>query len=341
MNPLSVSGTDVVQGQQSDSESPSGTTQASKSDKAFMISEHNVEICCNVLYGSPETSDSPTGRLHSLMIPMSGLKAAHPSDDTKENVAPVDSPLQPRLKSQSAMGNVDRSGHKFGGVSPDEASSKSPGPLNRAYRSADVMAQPLQNHRAMHSWSAAEVTDTQMPVRLLPVPATSALAAHPSQLPDHLLSQPSGQFEIDRMTHGMSRQLPADECLFGSPPRGQIDNHPYCSNAHRQESVYQKAVGGLPLLASVGLGTKQAALEAPAAAEKVHGSAILMTEDSEQSFMELLQAAQQQRVCFSADLVAIQTYLGLYNRRAACACMQLPGHWHAEKLTQICLQCHC
>ena len=306
VGPQSVSVTDAVQGQQSNSVSPSGTKQASKSDKAFMVGEHNVEICCNALYGSPEASDSPTGSLHSLMIPMSGLKAAHPSEDTKENVAPIDSSLQPCLKSQFAMGNVDRPRHKFVHVSPDEAPSNGPGPMNRAYSSATFIAQPLQPHQAVRSWSEAEVTDTQTPVRLLPVPATAALAAHPTPCSDRLLSQQSSQFESDRMTHGMSRQLPADECLFGSPPRGQNDNHVYHSTAHRQESVYHTAVGGLALLDSVGFGTKPEGLEAAVAAGKAHGSAILMTEDSEQSFRELLQAAQQQRVCLSADPVATQ-----------------------------------
>lgn len=348
MGPHTVSITDAVQGEQSNSVSPSGTEQASKSDKAFVIGEHNVEVCCNALYGSPEASDSPTGSLHSLMIPMSGLKAAHPSDDTKENVAPTDSPLQPCLKSQFALGNYDRPRHKFVHVSPFEAPSHGPGLMNRANSSAPVMAQPLQPHQAVRSWSEAEVTDTQAPVRLLPVPATPALAAedlsHPS---DHLLSQQSSQFGIDRMAHEMSRQPPADECLFGSPPRDQNDNHVYHSTAHRQKSVYHTAVGGLTLLDSVGLGTKPDGLEAAVAAEKADGSAILMTEDSEQSFTELLQAAQQQRVCLSADLVATQAlYLGSYNKRAACACMllclwsctRLPGQWHAEKLMHICLQ---
>ena len=167
------------------------------------------------------------------------------------------------------------------------------------------MTQPLQPHQAVHSWSEAEVTDTQSPVRLLPVPATSALAAHSSHSSAPLLSQQSSQFESDSMTHGMSRQPPADECLFGSPPRGQNDNHVHHSTAHRTESVYQVAVGGVPLLSFDGLGTKPEGLEAAVAAEKAHGSAILMTEDSEQSFRELLQAAQQQRVCVSVDLVAI------------------------------------
>ena len=136
VNTLSVSITDAVQGEQSNSVSPSGTQQASVSDKTFVGSQHNIEICCNALYGSPEASDSPTGSLHSLMIPMSGLKAAHPSDDTKENVAPIDGPLQPCFKGQSAMPNVDRPRHEFGHVSPDEAPSNGPGPMNRADRSA-------------------------------------------------------------------------------------------------------------------------------------------------------------------------------------------------------------
>ncbi len=292
-----------MQGELSNSVSPSGTTQPSKSDKAFVVSEHNVEICCNALYGSPEASDSPTGSLHSVMIPMSGLKAAHPSDDTKENVAPIDGPLQSCLKSQFAMANLDRPRHGFGRFSPGEAPSNGPGLMNRADRSAPVMAQPLQPHQAVHSW--LEVTDAQTPVRLLPLPATSALAAHPSHSSDHLLGQQSSQFESVRMTHGISRQPPADECLFGSPPNGQINNQIYHSTAQRQESVYSRAAGGLPLLDSVGLGAKPEGLEAAAAAEKAHRSALLMTEDSEQSFRELLQAAQQQRVCLSANLVAI------------------------------------
>lgn len=299
--PQSVSVTDAVQGDLSNSVSPSGAQQASKSDTAFVGSEHNVEICCNALYGSPEASDSPTGSLHSLMIPMSGSKAAHPSDDTKENVAPIDGPLQLCFKSQFAIGNIDRPRHEFGHVSPDEAPSNGPGPMNRADRSAPGMAQPLQPHQAVHSWS--EVTDTQTPVRLLPLPATSALAAHPSHSSDHLLSQQSSQFESDSMTHGMSR--PADECLFGSPPRGQYDNHVSHSTTCGTESVYHTAVGGLALLDSVGLGTKQEGLEAATAAEKAHRSAMLTTEDSEQSFRELLQAAKQQRVCLFVDLVAI------------------------------------
>ena len=305
MKPLSVSFTDAMQGEQSHSVSPSGTEQASKSDKAFVGSEHNVEICCNALYGSPEASDSPTGSLHSLMIPMSGSKAAHPLDDTKENVAPIGGPLQPCFKGQSAMANVDRPRHEFGRFSPDEAPSNGPEPMDRAHRSAPVMTQPLQTHQAVHRWSEAEVTDAQTPVRLLPVPATSALAAHPSHSSDHLLGQQSSQFESDRMTHGAFRQPPADVCLFGSPLRGQNDNPVHHSTAYRSESVYQKAVGGLAVLDPVGLGTKPEGSEAAVAAEKAHGSAILMTEDSEQSFRELLQAAQQQRVCFSVDLVAI------------------------------------
>ncbi|KAA6430051.1 MAG: hypothetical protein FRX49_00482 [Trebouxia sp. A1-2] len=303
VGPPSVSVTDAVQGELSDSMSPSGTKQARKSDKAFMIGKPIVKICCNALYGSPEASDSPPGSLHSLMIPMSGSKAAHPSDDTKENVAPTDIPLQPCLNSQFAMAVVDRPRHKSVHVSPDETPSIGPGPINRANSSATVIVQPLQPHQAaVPSWSEAEVTDTQMPVRLLPVPATSALAAHPSHSSDHLLSQQSSQFESDRMTHGMSRQPPADECLFGSPPRGQNDNHVQHSSAHRQESVYHTAVGGLALLDSVALGTKPEALGAAVAAETADGSAILMTEDSEQSFMELLQAAQQQRMFAEAVL---------------------------------------
>ena len=324
---LSASVTDAVQGEQSNCVSPSGTQQASESDKAFVVSKHNVEICCNALYGSPGASDSPTGSLHSLMIPMSGLKAANPSDDTKENLAPIDDPLQPCLMSQFAIGNVDRPRHNFVRVSPDEASSKGSGPMNKANSSTTVIVQPLRPHQAVHSWSEAEVTDTQMPIRLLPVPATSALAAHPSHSSDHLLSQQSSQFERDSMTDGMSRQPPTDECLFGSPPRGQIDNQVYHSIAHTTEAVYHTAVGSLPLLDSVGLGTKSEGLEAAAAAEKAHRSALLMTEDSEQSFMELLQAAQQQRVCLSADCVAIQNPSRvILNRRAACACMLL-GLW--------------
>ncbi|DBB07098.1 TPA: hypothetical protein ACH3X1_011679 [Trebouxia sp. C0004] len=236
------------------------------------------------------------------MIPMSGLTAAHPSDDTKENVAPMEGLLQPCLKSQSAMANVDRPRHKFGHSSPDDASSNGPGPKNRAHRSAFVMAQPLQPHQAVRSWSEAEVTDTQTPLGLLPVPATSALAAHPSRFSDHLPSQQSTHFESDRMSHGMSRQPPADECLFGSPPHGQNDNHSYLVSAHRTKSVYHTAAGGLPLLDSVGLGTKPEGLEAAVAAEKAHRSASLMTEDSEQSFEELLQAAQQQRMFAEAVL---------------------------------------
>ena len=319
VNTLSVSITDAVQGDLSSSVPPSGAQQASESDKTFVGSKHNVEICCNALYSSLEASDSPTGSLHSLMIPMSGLKAAHALDDTKENVAPLDSFLQPCLKSQFAIGNIDRPRHEFGRFSPDEASSNGPGPMNRANRSASVMTQPLQPHQAVHSWSEAEVTDTQTPVRLLPEPATSALAAHPSHSSDHLLGQLSSQFESDRMTQGMSRQPPADECLFGSPPRGQ-NNHAHHSTAHGTDSVYHTAVGGLPPLGCVGLGTKPEGLKAAVAAEKALGSAILMTEDSEQSFRELLQAAQQQRVCLSANLVATQKLTRII-QKTCCLCL--------------------
>ncbi|KAL0018930.1 hypothetical protein WJX79_001773 [Trebouxia sp. C0005] len=241
---------------------------------------------------------------HELRSALADMSRQMQSDRLPANQSSATTSSQvPCLNSQFAMAVVDRPRHKSVHVSPDETPSIGPGPINRANSSATVIVQPLQPHQAaVPSWSEAEVTDTQMPVRLLPVPATSALAAHPSHSSDHLLSQQSSQFESDRMTHGMSRQPPADECLFGSPPRGQNDNHVQHSSAHRQESVYHTAVGGLALLDSVALGTKPEALGAAVAAETADGSAILMTEDSEQSFMELLQAAQQQRMFAEAVL---------------------------------------
>ena len=94
---------------------------------------------------------------------------------------------------------------------------------------------------------------------LLPLPAVSALTQLPRQLPEHLSSHRLCQLSSQQLSHQASSQAPADVCLFGSPPHNQHDTQ----------------------------------TDRPSALEG------LVDNNSELEFMELLAAAQQQRVSCS------------------------------------------
>lgn len=219
------------------SDASSGCTeQPGKAVEAAAAETGNVEVCCNALYGSPDLADSPAGSVHSMipmsglsahsMIPMSGLRVMEP-EDAKENLAPGESPMQACCLMHSfAKEAADVSGQGIRDRLPQLAAGKVSGLLNGALRSAAATALPLQPCQAGNTWSGSEASGSMPPFSLLPVPMATAI--HPSHLPEQLIGHQSSHMHSDSsISQPVCSHMPADECLFGSPPHGQTINHSF------------------------------------------------------------------------------------------------------------------
>ncbi len=229
----------------------------------------SVEICCNALYGSPNSADSPPGNV-SNMIPMSGFTSAD-QEDSKENLAPTEG--FPQFSLMKPCGKA--------AALPDQAARKGPGPTSRAEPSSPVLIQPLQPHQLAQGCPG--MTTAELPFNLLYMPATSAM------------SQPSSPM----LNSPVCCQPLADVCLFGSPPQNQsgtrhsphffsvMGDHTHLASA--TDHCNQEAVHGQSKpVRNICLGTH--------AAEPDEAKSGLMEMDSEAEFMALLKAAEQQRV---------------------------------------------